>query len=112
MRVVIFGGRDYANYRKFNEVMAKLDQTWGITTVIEGEQSGADTMARMWALAHNKKLDPYKPKRYDSVGMMTRNQMMITRGRPERGVAFPGGTGTADMIRRCRAHGIPLEIVE
>ena len=35
-----------------------------------------------------------------------RNQQMLDEGRPHLVVAFPGGRGTADMVRRARAAGI------
>jgi hypothetical protein len=33
---------------------------------------------------------------------------MIDQGRPDLVVAFPGGRGTADMVRRARAAGISV----
>jgi hypothetical protein len=35
---------------------------------------------------------------------------MLEQGKPEVVVAFPGGTGTADMIRKAHAAGIPIGI--
>ena len=35
-----------------------------------------------------------------------RNQRMIEIGEPDGGVAFPGGCGTADMVRKARAAGL------
>ncbi len=39
-----------------------------------------------------------------------RNQQMIDEGKPDLVVAFPGGTGTADMVKRAKKHGI--EVIE
>jgi len=39
-----------------------------------------------------------------------RNQQMLDEGKPNLVVAFPGGRGTADIVRRARAAGI--EVVE
>jgi len=39
-----------------------------------------------------------------------RNQQMLDEGRPTLVVAFPGGRGTADMIRRARSAGV--EVIE
>jgi len=41
-----------------------------------------------------------------------RNQQMLDEGRPHLVVAFPGGTGTADMVRRAKAAGVPVMEVE
>jgi hypothetical protein len=35
-----------------------------------------------------------------------RNQKMLVEGRPDLVVAFPGGKGTADMVRRSERAGI------
>jgi len=39
-----------------------------------------------------------------------RNQEMLDQGRPNMVVAFPGGRGTADMVRRARGAGV--EVIE
>ena len=42
-----------------------------------------------------------------------RNARMLAEGRPDLVVAFPGGTGTADMVRRAKAAGVRVvEVVE
>jgi hypothetical protein len=35
-----------------------------------------------------------------------RNKTMLTQGRPDVVLAFPGGTGTADMKRQARRAGV------
>ena len=35
-----------------------------------------------------------------------RNRKMLTEGRPDLVVAFPGGRGTADMIAQSKAAGV------
>jgi hypothetical protein len=37
-----------------------------------------------------------------------RNALMLDRERPVLVVAFPGGTGTRDMVRRARAAQVPV----
>lgn len=37
-----------------------------------------------------------------------RNQKMLDEGRPDLIVAFPGGRGTADMVKRGIAAGVPV----
>lgn len=41
-----------------------------------------------------------------------RNQAMLDEGKPTAFLAMPGGTGTADMIARCRAAGLQGLVVE
>lgn len=37
-----------------------------------------------------------------------RNQRMLDEGKPDLVIAFPGGKGTADMVRRAMAAGIKV----
>lgn len=98
-------------------------------TIIEGEASGADTLGWIWAyltgcghLSFAAKWDDVKRpgavikhdalgREYDAAAGGIRNQRMITEGKPHLCVAFPGGPGTADMVSRCRAAGIPVHTV-
>jgi hypothetical protein len=41
-----------------------------------------------------------------------RNQRMLDKGKPDLVVAFPGGRGTADMIRRAERAGVPVRIAD
>jgi hypothetical protein len=40
-----------------------------------------------------------------------RNQRMLDEVKPELVVAFPGGRGTADMVRRAREAGVNVYLV-
>ena len=39
---------------------------------------------------------------------LIRNARMLTEGKPERVLAFPGGRGTADMVSRAREAGVEV----
>jgi hypothetical protein len=76
--------------------------------VIAGGASGADTLAEEWAKAQAIPCNVYHAdwaKHVRAAGPM-RNQQMLDEGRPTLVVAFPGGRGTADMVRRAREAGI------
>lgn len=109
MRVLVCGGRDYRDQAHFEHVMQQIgggDEP--IHTIIQGEARGADQMAEMWALRRGIQLDSY-PADWATYGKSAgprRNQKMLTEGKPDLVVAFPGGTGTADMVRRARAAGV------
>lgn len=38
-----------------------------------------------------------------------RNQAMLDHGKPDLVLAFPGSRGTADMVRRATAAGVPVK---
>lgn len=125
MRVLVCGGRDYADFahvcHSLNRVFAEIDD---IDVVIHGAATGADTLAKEWAESHDIKTEPFPAvwddlttppvvirrrkdgSQYNAAAGGIRNQRMIDEGNPDLVVAFPGGNGTADMIRRAREAGI------
>jgi UDP-N-acetylmuramoylalanine-D-glutamate ligase len=113
-RILVCGGRDYFNYAKVCEVMNNL---WSKQTtpmvVIEGGARGADTLARLWAKTNNHvEVNTYPAdwKSYGRAAGAIRNKQMLDEGKPDLVVAFPGGSGTADMVKRAKKAGI--EVVE
>lgn len=100
-------------------VFARLDAIHAetpITMVIHGGATGADTWADQWAKESGIEVDDYpihrdEWKRHGPAMGPIRNQMMITDARPELVVAFPGGRGTADMVRKAEKAGIGIVAV-
>jgi hypothetical protein len=113
---------------RVREVLDKLYPK--ITLIIEGVASGADSLARRYAKLNHIEVETYeadwynlkaKPcivrvdgfgRRYNVLAGPTRNQRMIDEGKPNLVIGFPGGSGTADMLRRARKAGIPVEKVK
>ncbi len=112
MRTLICGGRDYTNKKYLYSFLANLDRIKKITAVIQGGARGADYLARLWALEFNKKLIEYKADwdRYGNIAGPIRNVRMLEEGRPNFIVAFPGGRGTAHMMKIARFAGV--EVIE
>jgi len=123
-RVVVFGGRDYADKRCLYRVLDTVHERRRITCIVEGEASGADRLARLWAESRGIAVDPYpadwdnidRPgavvkrnrygKLYDAVAGHVRNEQMLREGRPSLAIGFPGGKGTRDMTIRCLEYGV------
>ncbi len=108
MRVLVTGGRDFTDAAM---VQAALDPLAAdIEVLIEGGARGADTLAREWAKAHGIPWQTYEAnwKRYGRRAGPIRNQKMLDEGYPDLVVAFPGGKGTADMVRRAREAGVKV----
>ena len=81
--------------------------TRGVTIIISGCARGADTLGIEWAEARGIEVGRF-PADWDTHGRAAgpiRNQRMLDEGKPDLVVAFPGGRGTADMVRRARARG-------
>lgn len=111
-RVLVCGGRDFTDAALVERALGTLAKTTVIDCIIEGNQRGADRIAGYWARRHripDLKFNADWTKHGKAAGPI-RNQQMLDKGRPDLVVAFPGGTGTADMVRRARAAGV--EVIE
>jgi hypothetical protein len=80
------------------------------TVIISGAASGADTAAVDWAAVNWVSFIEFPAdwKKLKNAAGPIRNQQMINKGKPDLVLAFPGGTGTADMVRRARVAGIKV----
>lgn len=109
MRVLVCGGRDYRGY----EVLARALNNEGPTHVICGGASGADEMAAIWAnnnsIPHS--IYPANWSRDGKAAGPIRNAFMLADGKPDLVLAFPGGRGTADMVKKARAAGVEVREV-
>lgn len=79
-------------------------------SVLSGGARGADRHAIAWAKKRGIRHIEMKAdwKTYGRFAGPIRNQRMIDEGKPDVVIAFPGGRGTADMIRRAEDNGIPV----
>lgn len=112
MRVLVCGGRDYRDHDKVNAVLDKLHSEAGIFTVIQGGAKGADRLADIWAGMNNVlrvQFDADWENHGTFAGPM-RNARMLAEGEPDLVIAFPGGRGTADMVKKARRAGV--EVIE
>lgn len=110
MRVLVCGGRDYADWHELSSHLARLrlEAPHDTLTIIQGGAKGADGMAREWCEAYHVAYINYPAdwERHGRAAGPIRNQRMLDDGRPELVLAFPGGRGTADMIGRALKAGV------
>lgn len=109
IRVLVCGGRDYDDVEFVYAVLDEIKPAF----VITGGATGADEIAEMWADergAHLVRM-PANWSTYGKAAGPSRNQQMIDEGKPNLVIAFPGGFGTANMIRRAEAAGIEVRRV-
>lgn len=108
LRVLVCGGRDYADREHVYLVLDLLHRRVGVAVLIQGEARGADTLAREWAEARGVPVLPFPADwtRHGRFAGPRRNQRMLDEGRPGLVLAFPGGRGTMDMTRRARRAGV------
>lgn len=111
-KVLVCGGRDFAEAAWLSDVLTDVwrrDAGWGDLVVIEGGARGADSLARHWAMRNGRGTQGFRADW--SLGKRAgplRNQRMLDEAQPDLVIAFPGGRGTADMVRRARAAGVEV----
>jgi hypothetical protein len=110
MRVLVCGGRDYCDSSR---VWGELDvlhrqAKHDCMVVIQGGAHGADQIAREWCVSREVRYENYAADwtTHGKAAGPIRNQRMIDKGHPDLVLAFPGGRGTADMVRRAKAAGV------
>ena len=117
MRVLVCGGRDYRYARRIFFELDSVRITFGLTVLIHGAAPGADRIAGQWAAKHGIPVEDFpadwfphgKDGGRDNSAGPKRNARMLAEGRPDLVVAFPGASGTNDMIQRARAAGIRVQ---
>lgn len=110
-RVLVCGGRDYADQETVFAWLSPMRTQ--IAVLIEGGARGADSLARHWAVMNDVPVETYRAeweKHGRSAGAI-RNRRMLEEGKPDLVVAFPGGRGTADMVRVAQAAGVDVILV-
>lgn len=123
-RVLVCGGRDYAEREHAFSVLDGIHKRIGITILIHGGATGADSLAAEWAMERGIEPTEYKAAwtnlnvpgarircrrdgtLYNAAAGSQRNQRMLDEGKPSVVVAFSGGRGTADMVRRAYKHNL------
>ncbi len=112
-RVVVCGGRNYTDNGKVWGRLNLLHAEHGIAVVIHGGARGADTLGEYWAKANDIPHIAFKPdwEAYGPAAGPIRNKRMLDEGKPDLVIAFPGGKGTADMVRQATEQGVTVEEV-
>lgn len=108
MKILVCGGRDYSDWGRINEVLSS--KVTYRDTIIHGDALGADRLAGKWAKEVGVQVLSYPAdwEKYPKAAGPIRNQQMLDEGKPDLVIAFPGGRGTADMVRRAKKAGIKV----
>jgi predicted Rossmann-fold nucleotide-binding protein len=110
IRVLVCGGRRYRDAMTLGSWLGGIHKDRGIAVIIEGGAGGADELARLFAEFAGIPVQTF-PACWDKHGKAAgpiRNRQMLDEGKPDLVVAFPGGRGTADMVRQARAAGVEV----
>lgn len=110
MRVLVCGGRDYRSPAHVFVALDKIHAKTPITELMQGGATGADKFAKEWA-ATKPEIKRYACQadwgKHGRAAGPIRNARML-EWKPDLVVAFTGGDGTADMVRKAEAAGVPV----
>ena len=78
--------------------------------IISGGATGVDSVAIDWAVTHwcGFKEYPADWGKFGKAAGYLRNKQMLNEGKPDIVIAFPGGKGTANMIKLAKNAGIKI----
>lgn len=128
IKILVCGGRNFNDKSLLYQTLDNLCLERGWVTeadtdgnwlpkdvkIIAGKARGADTLAIDWAVINWQDFKEY-PADWDRHGKAAgfiRNQQMLDEGKPDLVVAFPGGNGTADMVRRAKKANLAVIEIE
>lgn len=110
VKAIVCGGRSYADKKMVFAALDYYHRIYRFSMIIHGEATGADTLAKQWAISRGVPQKGVKPKwgLYGNMAGNVRNQKMINDYDPSLVIAFPGRSGTADMVERAEFCGIKV----
>lgn len=119
MRILVCGGRDFTDrdavalaLKNFKPERA-TEVGWHII-IHGGCPTGADKLADEWADTFGVRKRVYLAdwQKHGKAAGPLRNARMLAEGKPDLVIAFPGGRGTADMVRKAEAAGVPVRRID
>lgn len=108
--VIVSGGRDYGEIDRMWKLLDEVNKTRKIGLLCHGacKYGGADLHAENWA--KSREVDylgmPAKFGTRGPQGGPDRNASLLKHCDPDLVLCFPGGNGTADMLRKAKRAGV------
>lgn len=110
MRIIICGGRDFTNGAFVWSRLDRLHESRPITALMQGGARGVDALAGEWAKS-KASVQRYVCRAdwevHGNAAGPKRNSRML-EWKPDLVVAFPGGRGTANMVKQAKSAGIEV----
>lgn len=107
--VLVCGGRAYDDWKTVWRELQRLKPR----KIVTGQARGADALAERWAWYNGIEFQGY-PADWRMFGLSAgpiRNSQMLAAEKPDIVLAFPGGTGTADMVNKALRAGYMVKQV-
>lgn len=108
--ILVCGGRRYADRGRLYWELDKVRSELRDVCIVQGGATGADRLALEWARHRGILCRSYHAdwQQHGKQAGFIRNQEMLDKEDVHIVVAFPGGRGTADMVRRSRKKGVKV----
>lgn len=109
MRVIVCGGRNFRSPAQVFHGLDRIHSDTPITELMQGGATGADQFAKEWAVTKQIKRFVCKAD-WDKHGKAAgpiRNARML-EWKPDLVIAFPGGRGTANMVKQATDAGVKV----
>lgn len=112
MKILVCGGRNFSDREALFSALDAVHDKRHVQMLIHGAARGADSLAGEWAdergvLSASVKALWEKHGRKAAGPIRNRGMLLLE---PDGVVAFPGGSGTADMVAAAREVGVPVWI--
>ena len=108
--LLVCGGRNFTPTPEDYAVLASWLRPG--MRLVHGDARGVDRWAAEFAKGLRVEVVAYPAdwKAHGKAAGPIRNRRMLTEGKPDAVLAFPGGAGTADMVRQARAAGVHVAL--
>ena len=107
-RIIVCGGRKFEDstlvHRTLDHYRPRMQ------ALACGGARGVDTFAWDWGWKNNFHCERFMAnwKEHGRAAGPIRNQFMLEKFKPTLVLAFPGGSGTGDMVQRADRAGVPV----
>jgi YspA, cpYpsA-related SLOG family len=108
LKVAVTGGRWYDDQALVSDTLDLLRVQEGDFILLHGNATGADTLAKFWAIDRGIEHKPFKAEwsKYGKPAGPIRNREMVAEA--DMLIAFPGNRGTNDCIQAAIEANVPV----
>lgn len=110
--LLVCGGRKYSDKARLEQCLDSFHAWSNVDILINGGATGADLLAKNWADSrgiHHATV-PALWKHFDRSAGPKRNSAMLWL-RPSVLIAFPGGNGTASMVKLAKEEKLDVYLI-
>lgn len=107
--VLVTGGRDYEDRAHVIRVLDSEHEAEPIDLLVQGGARGADLFAKEWAMSrgvHYATIPALWDAHGKAAGPIRNTAMLLVQ--PTELIAFPGGRGTRDMVKKAVDAGLEI----